>query len=39
LNEGGIADVGSHEDLLLRNAQYAELIRTVMADRRKQQVR
>jgi ABC-type bacteriocin/lantibiotic exporter with double-glycine peptidase domain len=38
-NEGGIADVGSHEDLLLRNAQYAELIRTVMADRRKQQVR
>ena len=38
-NEGGIADVGPHEDLLLRNAQYAELIRTVMADRRKQQVR
>ena len=38
-NEGGIADVGSHEDLLLRNAQYAELIRTVMADRRKQQIR
>ena len=38
-NEGGIADVGPHEDLLLRNPQYAELIRTVMADRRKQQVR
>ena len=38
-NEGGIADVGPHEDLLLRNAQYAELIRTVTADRRKQQVR
>ena len=38
-NDGGIADVGTHEDLLLRNAQYAELIRTVMADRRKQQVR
>jgi ABC-type multidrug transport system fused ATPase/permease subunit len=38
-NDGGIADVGTHEDLLLRNAQYAELIRTVMADRRKQEVR
>ena len=38
-NDGGIADVGPHEDLLLRNAQYAELIRTVMADRRKQEVR
>jgi ABC-type multidrug transport system fused ATPase/permease subunit len=38
-NDGGIADVGSHEDLLLRNAQYAELIRTVIADRRKQEVR
>jgi ABC-type multidrug transport system fused ATPase/permease subunit len=33
---GEIGDVGSHEDLLLRNAQYAELIRTVMADRKKQ---
>jgi ABC-type multidrug transport system fused ATPase/permease subunit len=33
---GEIADIGPHEDLLLRNAQYAELIRTVMADRRKQ---
>jgi ABC-type multidrug transport system fused ATPase/permease subunit len=38
-NDGAIADVGSHEDLLLRNAQYAELIRTVIADRRKQEVR
>jgi ABC-type bacteriocin/lantibiotic exporter with double-glycine peptidase domain len=35
--DGEIADVGSHEDLLLRNAQYAELIRTVIADRRKQE--
>jgi ABC-type bacteriocin/lantibiotic exporter with double-glycine peptidase domain len=35
-DEGGIADVGPHEDLLLRNAQYAELIRTTITERRKQ---
>jgi ABC-type multidrug transport system fused ATPase/permease subunit len=35
-DEGGIADVGPHEDLLLRNAQYAELIRTTVTERRKQ---
>ena len=35
-SDGEIADVGPHEELLLRNAQYAELIRTVVADRRKQ---
>jgi ABC-type multidrug transport system fused ATPase/permease subunit len=32
-DEGGIADVGPHEDLLLRNAQYAELIRTTITER------
>ncbi len=32
-DEGGIADVGPHEDLLLRNAQYAELIRTTVTER------
>jgi ABC-type multidrug transport system fused ATPase/permease subunit len=36
-SDGGIADIGPHEDLLLRNAEYAELIRTVIADRRKQE--
>jgi ATP-binding cassette, subfamily B, bacterial MsbA len=35
-DEGGIADVGPHEDLLLRNAQYAELIRTTITERRRQ---
>jgi ATP-binding cassette, subfamily C, type I secretion system permease/ATPase len=35
-SDGEIADVGSHEDLLLRNAQYADLIRTVIADRKKE---
>jgi ABC-type multidrug transport system fused ATPase/permease subunit len=34
-DEGGIADVGPHQDLLLRNAQYAELIRTTITERRK----
>ena len=33
-SDGGIADLGPHEDLLLRNAQYAELIRTVIAERK-----
>ncbi len=32
---GKVADVGSHEDLLLRNAQYAELMNTVIADRQR----
>jgi ATP-binding cassette, subfamily C, bacterial CydC len=32
-DEGGIADVGPHKDLLLRNAQYAELIRTTITER------
>jgi ABC-type multidrug transport system fused ATPase/permease subunit len=39
LSDGGIADVGPHEDLLLRNAQYADLIRTTMAERRRQGTR
>ena len=37
--EGRIADVGPHADLLLRNAQYAELIRTTITERRKQELR
>jgi ABC-type bacteriocin/lantibiotic exporter with double-glycine peptidase domain len=35
-DEGGIADVGPHQDLLLRNAQYAELIRTTITERRRE---
>jgi ABC-type multidrug transport system fused ATPase/permease subunit len=34
-SNGGIADFGPHEDLLLRNAQYADLIRATMAERRR----
>ena len=37
--EGRTADVGPHADLLLRNAQYAELIRTTITERRKQELR
>jgi ABC-type bacteriocin/lantibiotic exporter with double-glycine peptidase domain len=36
-HQGEIADVGPHQDLLLRNAQYAELIRTVVAERKRQE--
>ena len=34
--DGTIADIGPHQDLLLRNPQYAELIRSVVAERRQQ---
>jgi ABC-type bacteriocin/lantibiotic exporter with double-glycine peptidase domain len=34
-SEGGIADAGPHQDLLVRNVAYAELIQAAVAERRK----